>query len=79
MIDEDAAIAVLECLARRCPETEVALPDGAVFSRPKPDRVMVKAADAEWWLSLTTWGRLEMWGDIAAAGRWVDERAAPPQ
>lgn len=91
MIDEDAAIAVLEDLARRCPQAVMPLA-GAVFVRPGADRVMVLGglpsppADpaavepdrAGWWLSLTSWGRLEMWGDVAAAGRWVGQQGWSP-
>lgn len=90
MIDEDMAVERLEALANRIAAPAAVVGD-AVFVRrddrvlavglPDPAAALPALAaggipdDAKWWLSLTRWGRLEMWGDIAAAAAWVDTAA----
>lgn len=93
MIDEDLTVAVLEDLMTRHPEPVVALRGAVLIRpRPDRIAVVgglevdVCAAAqraglipeaAAWWLGLTTWGRLEMWGDMAAAAAWVHRQAGP--
>lgn len=91
MLDEDVTVAVLEGLAARHPEPVAVLggavlirprPDRiAVVGGVAPDGCAAAQAagripdGAQWWLGLTSWGRLEMWGDIAAAAAWVGLQA----
>lgn len=87
MIDEDETIALLERLMARHPEPVASLSGAVLIRPRADRIAVVGGLDlaacadaqrqgsmpedAAWWLSLTTWGRLEMWGDVAAAGAWV--------
>jgi hypothetical protein len=87
MIDEDETIALLEDLMIRHPEPVAPLGGAVLIRPRADRIAVVGGLDAAacvaaqhrgeipdtaaWWLSLTTWGRLEMWGDVAAAGIWV--------
>ncbi len=87
MIDEDMALSALEDLSRRLPDRLAALPGAVfvrpsedrvmVVGPTRPPAPLEAYAEGRlpegtpWWLSLTSWGRLEMWGDVAAAGAWL--------
>lgn len=87
MLDEEDLSAVLEGLADRHPEAVVALAGAVLIRPKADRIVVIGGStlpscttaqglgrlpdDAAWWLSLTDWGRLEMWGDVHAADAWV--------
>lgn len=87
MLDEEDLSAVLEGLAARHPQAVQPLAGAVLIRPKADRVVVVGGAslsvctaaqaagsvpgEAAWWLSLTDWGRLEMWGDVHAADAWA--------